>query len=137
MEGNNQYLVTKRFKARAICGNLNLPFGTKCFAVAGYICCDSGVICREDSQNGYEFFTQNDDGCGEQRRKLIDKILRLLGCSRQSKDSYDAKWDKVWGDPVCQKYKRTDYDDFWIWGYGFYHAEIPDLIYIEKLVAKG
>lgn len=137
MEYFDQYIVTKRFKGRGICGELNLPIGTECFAVHDYICCAKGAVCRVDSQNGYDFFTRDDDGCGRERRSLIDSIILSLSRHKQSEESYDAKWGKVWKDSVCQKYKRTDYDDFWIWNYDFYHADISDLKYIEKLVKKG
>lgn len=137
MEGIGQYLVTKRFRGKAICGDLNLPYGTKCFAIDGWICCDKGVVCGVESQNAYDFFTRDDDGCGEQRRKLIDCIFEALKRTNQSKESYDAKWDKIWGNSLCQKFKRSDYNDFWIWGYNFYHAEIPDLVYINDIITKG
>ena len=130
----NRYIVTKRFKGKAICGDLNLPFGTKCFTSGEAICCDKGVICGVKSQNAYDYFTWNGDGYGENRRKLIDSIFYALDRSKQSKESYDAKWDKVWNDKTCLKYKRDDYDDYWLWNHDFYHAEIEVLQYIAKLV---
>ena len=33
----NQYVVTKRIKKKTLCGDLNLPFGTSCFAKDGVI----------------------------------------------------------------------------------------------------
>lgn len=128
------YIVTKRFKAKAICGDLNLPWGTKCYTANGAICCDKGVICAVISQNAFDYFTQNDDGCGELRRKLIDSIFSALNRSNQSTTSYNARWDKVWNDLTCLKYKRNEYDDHWLWNYDFYNAGINDLRYIAKLV---
>lgn len=136
MEYYKQYIVTKRFKNKAICGDLNLPYGTKCYVEDGMICCDKGIICNVKSQNAYDFFTQNDDGCGKIRRKLINNILKALDKSDYNKKSYDEKWLRVWNDTVCQKYKRNDYENYWLWSYDFYNAEISDLIYIEKLVIK-
>lgn len=130
----NRYIVTKRFKGKAICGDLNLPFGTECFAKNEAICCDKGVICSVNSQNAYDYFTWNGDGCGEKRRKIIDSIFHTLDRSKQSKESYDTKWEKVWNDRTCLKYKREDYDDYWLWNHDFYHAEIDTLRYIAKLV---
>lgn len=112
MEGINQYLVTKRFKGRAVCGRLNLPFGTKCMEKKGWICCDEGIVCNTRSENAHDFFTWDGDGCGEKRRKLIDGISRNLDGSRQSKEAYDAKWEVVWNDDTCLKYKRKEYSDY-------------------------
>ena len=132
----NQYVVTKRFKGRAICGDLNLPFGTECFAKNEILYCDKGAICSVKSQNSYVYFTWNGDGCGEKRRKLIDSVVRNLDRGKQSKESYDEKWEMVWKDDTCLKYKRTDCNDRWLWSYAFYHAEISDLLYIERLITK-
>ena len=134
MEFFNRYIVTKRFKGKAICGDLNLPFGTECFTKGETICCDKGVICSVKSQNAYDYFTLNNDGYGELRRRLIDSIFHALDRSKQSKESYDQKWEKVWDDKTCMKYKRADYDDYWLWNHAFYHAGIGELRYIAKLV---
>lgn len=130
----NQYIVTKRFKGLAFCGHLNLSFGTKCFTSNQAICCDKGIICGVTSQNAFDYFTQNDDGCGVQRRKLIQSIFDALSRSKQDLDSYNQKWDMVWNDTVCLQYKEKDYDDHWLWNYDFYNAEIVVLQYIAKLV---
>lgn len=130
----NQYVVTKRIKKKTLCGDLNLPFGTSCFAKDGVIYCDKGMICDVTSQDAYDFFTQNDDGFAELRRKLIDSIFDALNRSKQSIESYNEKWDKVWNDSTCLKYKREEYDDHWLWNYDFYNAEIDVLQHIVKLV---
>lgn len=129
-----QYMVTKRFKKKGLCGELNLPVGTKCFVKEGYICCEKGLICSVKSQNAYEFFTQNNDEHAALRRKLINDIFHALKRSKQNIDSYDTKWNKIWNDRVCLKYKREEYDDYWIWNHEFYHAEISDLMHMKELV---
>lgn len=134
MKYYNHYIVTKRFKNKALCGDLNLPFGTNCFVRDGVICCDDGMICYVTSQNAFDFFTQNDDGCAELRRKLIESIFDALNKSKQNIESYNKRWDKVWNDSVCLNYKREEYDDHWLWNYDFYNAEINVLQYISKLV---
>lgn len=132
------YIVTKRFKAKAICGNVNLPFGTKCWVRNGMICCDRGALCMVTSQNAFDYFTQNDDGCAKLRRGLIDSIFAALSSSNQELSSYEVKWGRVWNDSTCLKYKRKEYDAHWLWNYDFYHAEIDVLRFIAKLVdAKG
>lgn len=130
----NQYVVTKRIKKKVICGDINLPFGTKCFGKDGAIYCDSGVICSVTSQDAFDFFTQDDDGYATLRRKLIESIFDSLNRSKQSVESYNEKWDKVWNDSICLKYKREDYDDHWLWNYDFYNADIDVLQHIAKLV---
>lgn len=134
MKNYNEYLVTKRFKDKAVCGDLNLPFGTKCFVNGLAICCDKGEICYIASDNAYEYFTQNDDGCAVLRRKLIDSIFNAVSRSKQDVAGYDEKWDKIWQDCTCLKYRREDCGDDWVWNYDFYNASITDLQYIAKLV---
>lgn len=134
MRNYDEYIVTKRFKQKAVCGDLNLPFGTVCFAKNGVIYCDQGAICAVTSQNAQDYFTQNDDGCAVQRRKLIDSIFTALNRSKQDLASYNQKWDKVWNDETCLKYKREEYEDHFLWNTEFYHAEISVLTYIAKLV---
>lgn len=134
MKFYNQYIVTKRYKKRAFCGELNLPFGTKCFVKDKAICCDKGVICYVASQDAFDFFTQNDDGCAELRRNLINSIFDSLMRSNQSIESYNMKWDKIWNDSTCLRYKREEYDDDWLWNYDFYNADIDALRHIANLV---
>lgn len=130
----SQYIVTKRIKKKVICGNINLPVGTVCFGKDGAICCDKGVICSMASQDAFDYFTQNDDGFAVLRRKLIDSIFDALNRSKQGIESYNEKWDKVWNDSTCLKYKREEYDDHWLWSFDFYNAKIDILQYIAKLV---
>ena len=40
----------------------------------------------------------------------------------------------VWADPLCQKYKRPEHEDFWIWNHDFYDAPVEDLWHIAALV---
>lgn len=138
MKNYNSYIVTKRFKNRGICGDLNLPFGTECFVKNHMIYCNDGKICSTTSQNALDHFTQNYDGFAFLRRKLINSILDALNRSKQSSESCDTRWNKVWNDSICLKYKRAEHSDQWLWNYDFYNAEIDDLKHIAKLIgAKG
>lgn len=130
----NEYLVTKRCKKKASCGDINLPFGTKCFVNGVVICCDKGEICYIASNSAFKYFTQNDDGCAILRRKLIDSIFDVINRSNQNVAGYDEKWDKIWNDSTCLKYRREECGDDWLWNYDFYNADIADLRYIAKLV---
>ena len=47
---------------------------------------------------------------------------------------YQARWDKVWDDDLCQKYRRPEHEDWWLWNHAFFNAPIPDLRHIAGLV---
>ena len=133
MQIYNKYVVTKRYKKLAQCGNVNIPYGTECIAVNSHIVCDKVIICFVASQDAFDYFSQNDDGNGLERGRLTQTIIKRL--ERKEYDiTYQERWDKVWADPVCQKYKRSDFADHWLWNYEFYNAPLFDLQYISKLV---
>lgn len=126
------YITTKRFKGQAITSEVNIPYGTEVQCVIGYIVHDNLPICANHSQNAYDYFARNDDGKGLERGKLIQEIKKVLS----KKDSgYQDRWDKVWEDEVCLKYKRPEYSDYWLWAHNFYNAEIEDLWYIAGLLS--
>lgn len=129
------YILYKRFKAKAICGEVNLPYGTEVKCENGILTIECNPICGDHSQNAYDYFARNDDGNGLERGKLIQEIIKCL--SKRDKDHQD-RWNKVWEDALCQKYKRTEHTDYWLWNHDFYNAEIKDLKYIANLIgAKG
>ena len=133
MQIYNKYIVIMRYKKLAQCGNVNLPYGTECSVVDRHIICDKGIICYVASQDAFNYFSQNDDGDGLERGRLTQAIIKRL--DRKEHDlTYQDRWDKVWNDPVCQKYKRSDFADHWLWNYDFYNAPLLDLQYIAKLV---
>lgn len=133
MQIYNKYVVTKRYKKLAQCGNVNIPYGTECVVVNNHITCDKGIICFVGSQDAFDYFSQNDDGNGLERGRLTQAIIKRL--ERKEYDlTYQDRWDKVWNDPVCQKYKRSEFTDHWLWNYDFYNAPLFDLQYIAKLV---
>lgn len=83
------------------------------------------------NQYGHNFFARNDDGEGRERGYLTREIKSIL----QKKDNgYQARWDKVWEDDLCQKYKRHEHKDHWLWNHKFYNADIEDLKYIYQLI---
>ena len=44
----------------------------------------------------------------------------------------------MWEDPVCQKYRRPEHEDFFLWGHAFYEAPVEDLRHIAALIgARG
>ena len=125
-----KYIIHTRFKGKAICGEVNLPALTECDAVFKMISKDHQPLCLTTSENAHNYFARNDDGRGLERGQLIKDIKNLLA----SKDNQE-RWNKIWEDEFCQKFKRSDNSD-WIWNQDFYEAEIEDLQYIYNLISK-
>ena len=126
-----RYICHKRFKGKALCGAVNLPATTECEELDGFIFCDGAPICAVTSENAHQHFSRDNDGNGLLRGKLTQEIQKVL--SKLDKD-HQVRWDKVWADPLCQKYKRADHADFWLWNHDFFNAEIADLCHIAALV---
>lgn len=125
------YIAHKRFKDKALCGDVNIPAKTELESVDGLILYQGKPICFEKSENAHQFFARNDDGNGMQRGRLTRDIQKKL--SNRDKH-YQYRWDKVWDDSVCKKYKRMDFDDYWLWNHKFFNAEIDTLKHIAELV---
>lgn len=129
------YITIKRAHFNSISGPVNLPYGTEVECINGVLTLEEQPLCEDHSQNAYDFFSQNDDGNGLERGKLTQAIRKTL--EKNDKD-YQVRWDKVWTDPICQKYKRVEHADYWLWNHDFYNAKIPDLRHIATLVGvKG
>ena len=127
-----KYLVTKRFKTKAICGEVNLAYGTECFSQGNVIYRqDKQPLCLITSENAHMYFTVNDDGLAKERRQLIEDIAKLL-----SDKEMEKRWDVVWNDLTCRKYKRKEFADFWLWNHDFYSASLDDLQYIKKILME-
>ena len=127
-----RYIVTRRFRGKAICGVVNLPYGTACDTQDGYLILDDGRrLCAVTSQNAYDHFSRDDDGLGKERGKLVQDIRRTLE-RRDAKRQ--TRWDALWADEVANRLRRKDSQDFWIWSFDFYNADIPDLKHIANLI---
>lgn len=126
-----KYIVHRRFKGKALCGDVNLPAMTVLEDDGGTICHDGNPLCYNVSENAHQFFARDDDENGMLRGKLTQAIQKKLS---QRGDQYQERWDKVWDDPACQPYKRVDHDDHWLWNHDFFNADIDVLQHIAKLV---
>lgn len=125
------YLCRKRARFDGISGQVNIPYGTALICQDGFLMHQNKPLCGITSQNAYDFFSQNDDGMGRERGDLVGRILSKL----QKRDAgYQARWNKVWGDSRCQKYKRPEHEDHWIWNFDFYNGPVEDLRYIADLI---
>lgn len=129
-----KYIAHRRFKNNAICGQVNIPAATELVCKGDAIIYNGGVICYEKSETAHQYFTRNDDGCGMERGRLTQAIMKTLA-QRNGRDdkAYQERWDKVWNDPICRKYKRSD-DEYWLWNHKFFNADIDVLRHIAKLV---
>ena len=125
------YLCRKRARFDGISGQVNIPYGTALICQDGFLMHQNKPLCGITSQNAYDFFSQNDDGMGRERGDQVGRILSRL----QKRDSgYQARWNKVWEDARCQKYKRPEHEDHWIWNFDFYNGPVEDLRHIAGLI---
>ena len=120
------YICRKRAKFKAICGQVNIRYGTILNCQGGFLILNDLPVCSVTSQNAYDFFTQNDDGMGKERGELLNRITATL---MKQTPGHNARWGKIWDDPRCQKYKRPEQEDHWIWNHDFYNGPIEDLRY--------
>ena len=72
------YICRKRAKFKAICGQVNIRYGTILNCQGGFLILNDLPVCSVTSQNAYDFFTQNDDGMGEERGELLNRITATL-----------------------------------------------------------
>lgn len=133
------YIARRQAKFKGCNGQqVNIPSGSILETQDGFLLWRGRPACAETSQNAYDFFSQNDDGLGLKRGALVDSILSRLeippNASQENKEAIQALWDKVWADPWCQKYKRVEHEDFWLWNHDFYNAPLMDLWHIAALV---
>lgn len=126
-----QYIVHRRYHGVCLYGEANLPRGTDCGCIGGYITVNDKIICSNKSEISHQYFALNDDGHGLERGRLTQEIQKILS---KRDEHYQDRWDKVWDDPICQKYKRPEHADYWLWNHEFFEANIFDLRYIAKLV---
>jgi len=126
-----RYIVTQRFRRKAICGPVNLPFGTVCDTEGDFIILDGQPLCTRTSQNAYDFFSRDDDGKGAERGRLVQEIRRRL--ERRDKD-HQRRWDRMWADEGANRLRRKEHGDFWIWGFDFYNADVAELRRIKGLL---
>ena len=72
------YICFNRFKQNALCGKVNIPYGTKLDEANKVISLCGNPICYTRSQNADEYFARNDDGKGLERGKLTSEIIKML-----------------------------------------------------------
>lgn len=131
---NGPYITARRARFLAICGPVNIPWGTPVIAVDGVLLLGLRLLCATTSQNAHDFFARNDDGDGVERGTLTAAIADELA---RKNAGHANRWKKVWRDPVCQKYRRPEHADFWQWSHDFYEAPVEDLRHIAGLIGAA
>ena len=125
------YIVRRRARFLAICGPVNLPYGTEVSSDGAFLTVNGEKLCSITSQNAYDFFSRNDDGNGLERGKLVHDIM----CTLERRDAkYQSRWDRLWADEGANKLRRTDHEDYWLWSFAFYNADVNELRRIRRLL---
>ena len=128
------YVVTKRLKSKTLCGEVNLPYGTKLDCQGEFVLYNNRPMCGIKSQNAYDYLSQDTDGQGLKRGELVLEIQR---CLAKHDDKHQDRWDVIWDDEAkLGKYRREDHPDFWLWNFDFYNAPIEDLEYILNKIKE-
>lgn len=126
------YITHNRYRGKAITGGeVNLPAFTELRESDGVLIAGDQIICTVKSNVAHTHFARNDDGEGMTRGGLTRAITTRM---KKRDAEWQARWDKVFDDSLCQQYKRPEHDDRWLWNHEFYNAPIDDLRHIATLV---
>lgn len=127
-----QYVARRRARFKGCEGQLvNIPYGTVLEAQDGILRWQGKRLCVDTSDNAHNYFSQNDDGCGQERGVLVGAILSRL---EKRDNAYQLRWDSVWSSQCCQKYRRPEHEDHWLWNHDFFNAPVEDLRTIATLI---
>ena len=107
-----KYVTTKRTRFKSISGDINLPYNTEVELDGQFLTYNGNKLCLVTSNNSHTYFATNYDGNGLKRGKLTSNIINTLS---NRDDNYQNRWDKVWNDELCAKYRRPEHKDFWLW----------------------
>ena len=128
MEGDKmEYIVHHRLKGMTICGEVNLPYGTKLYSSGKFIYGSSGTICAIDSEQGHKYIARNDDNMGLRRGELT----YLIAYKPMGKGT---RFSPAQTSTLTQKYPRFLRDDceFILFNNKFFAAPIEDLEQMAK-----
>ena len=128
------YIATKRFKRKGIDGDFNLPYGMEVESKDGFLWHREKRICSDHSAVMREYFARNDDGLGQKRSKVAHSIIdAMLMQDGETKEDWQKRWDVLWNDAVCNKYRKDNSETTFLWGIDFYNAPLLDLYHIAAL----
>ena len=124
------YIARKRARFEAICGPVNIPFGTVLENQGGFLMRQGQQVCGVTSQNAFDHFVQNDDGQGRERGDLVSRITARLNKRDKRRQS---RWNKIWADSLSQKYQRPLLEYQWICNFYFSNAPVEFLGHIAAI----
>lgn len=130
-----RYITHRRYKGNTVCGRVNIPAMTEVEEQNGLIYYNGLPVCVARSDVGTSHFCRNDNEDGMERGRLTREITSRLVRHGIGDTNNDKRWRKIWSDELCQKYKRDDFADYWLWNYDFFQAPIEDLQYILALIS--
>lgn len=116
MVEHERFIARRRARFDGIDGKVNIPYGTALTCQDGFLMHKNQRVCAVGSQNGMDCFVQDDDGNGTLRGELVGSIQRCL--ERRDAD-YQTRWNRVWASALCQKYRRPESEDYWLWARAF------------------
>ena len=129
-----KYITIKRYKRDGARGRFNIPYGTELEETGGVLYHKGKDVCSDRSAVMREYFARNDDGRGLERGKISQAIVKTLRIQKgETREERDKRWEVVWQDEICQRYKKG-MEDFWLWSIDFFNAPVEDLRYIAALV---
>lgn len=129
-----QYITTKRFKRKGIRDAFNIPYGTTVESQNGYLWYKGKPICSEKSAVMREYFARDDDGFGLKRSKITRAIINaMLIRDGETKEDWQKRWDILWDDAICNKYRKDYSETIFLWGIEFFNAPLLDLYHIASL----
>lgn len=129
-----EYIVVERFKRDNALGRFNLPRGTIVQEHDGWLYHNGRRICSDHSAIMREYFARNDDGNGMKRGELSHAIIKSLQIRRnETKEDWNRRWEPIWKDRICQKYRKDSGENNFLWSIEFFNAPLFDLEHIASL----
>ena len=132
-----RYIARRCARFQGLIGPVNLPYGTALECRKVYLGDDlnsfecflfwkNKKLCAATCQRVKDYFVQDDDGLGKIRGDLVNLILARKGKAA-------GRWEKIWADPLCKRYKHPKHEEQWLWNEDFYNAPVDDLRHIARL----
>lgn len=129
-----RYVCHRRARFEGISGRVNIPYGAALERRGDFLYYQGRQLCAVGSQRTHEHFKRDDDGQGLRRGALTEAICKTL----ERRDAgHQVRWDRVWADRLCDRYRHPAHEDHFLWGNAFFGASIADLNYIAALVGAG
>ena len=91
MVEHSSYIARKRARFSAFGIPINIPWGTHLTAQEGFIYLGEQPLCTVTSQIAFDYFTQDDDGKGQERGVLLESIIARLR-PKNERDDCQRRW---------------------------------------------